>query len=133
MFHIISASFLRCRYKKCFFEYSIRMRALKKVYCARIFVLGRGKKVSDLKRIMISLPDYLLDEVDGIVALEKKNRSEFIREAMKLYIEERKKRYLREQMRIGYQEMASINLALAQESIKSEDEAQVLFEKALGV
>lgn len=89
--------------------------------------------MSDLKRIMISLPDYLLDEVDGIVALEKKNRSEFIREAMKLYIEERKKRYLREQMRIGYQEMASINLALAQESIKSEDEAQVLFEKALGV
>ncbi|MFZ5944423.1 MAG: CopG family ribbon-helix-helix protein [Bacillota bacterium] len=89
--------------------------------------------MSDLKRIMISLPDYLLDEVDGIVALEKKNRSEFIREAMKLYIEERKRRFLREQMRIGYQEMATINLALAQESIINEDEVQVLFDKALGV
>ncbi|KJS20891.1 MAG: hypothetical protein JM58_19485 [Peptococcaceae bacterium BICA1-8] len=96
-------------------------------------MLGRGRIVSDLKRIMISLPDNLLEEVDGIVALEKKNRSEFIREAMKLYIEERKRRYLREQMRIGYLEMASINLALAYEGLNSEDEVQVLFDKALGV
>ena len=35
--------------------------------------------MADLKRIMISLPEYLLEEVDDIVALEKKNRSEFIR------------------------------------------------------
>ena len=28
--------------------------------------------MSDLKRIMISLPDYLLEEVDDIVALEKR-------------------------------------------------------------
>jgi len=89
--------------------------------------------VADLKRIMISLPDNLLEEVDGIVALEKKNRSEFIREAMRLYIEERKKTYLREQMRKGYQEMALINLTLAQEGIKSEEEVQEIFDKALGV
>ncbi|NLW24891.1 MAG: ribbon-helix-helix protein, CopG family [Clostridia bacterium] len=89
--------------------------------------------MSDLKRIMISLPDYLLEEVDGIVALEKKNRSEFIREAMKLYIEEKKRKSLREQMRRGYQEMASINLSLAQEGLANEDEVQDLFDKALGV
>jgi len=82
---------------------------------------------------MISLPDYLLEEVDGIVALEKKNRSEFIREAMKLYIEEKKRKSLREQMRRGYQEMASINLSLAQEGLANEDEVQDLFDKALGV
>lgn len=89
--------------------------------------------MSELKRIMISLPDNLLEEVDDIVALEKKNRSEFIREAMKLYIGERKRRNLREQMRIGYQEMASINLSLAYEGLDSEDEVQILFDKALGV
>lgn len=82
---------------------------------------------------MISLPDNLLEEVDGIVALEKKNRSEFIREAMKLYIGERKRRYLREQMRIGYQEMASINLALAYEGLDCEEEVQALFDQAFGV
>lgn len=89
--------------------------------------------MSDLRRIMISLPDNLLEEVDGIVALEKKNRSEFIREAMKLYIQERKRKNLREQMRIGYQEMASINLSLAYEGLVSEEEVQVLYDKALGV
>lgn len=87
----------------------------------------------DSKKIMISLPNSLLEEVDGIVALEQKNRSELIREAMRLYINEKKRRYLREQMRKGYQEMASINLALAQEGLLSEDEVQELFDKALGV
>lgn len=89
--------------------------------------------MSELKRIMISLPENLLEEVDGIVALERKNRSEFIREAMKLYIQERKRKDLREQMRIGYQEMASINLALAYEGLDCEDEVQVLYDKVLGV
>ncbi|SMB89603.1 transcriptional regulator, CopG family [Desulfonispora thiosulfatigenes DSM 11270] len=89
--------------------------------------------MADLKRIMISLPNSLLEEVDGMVILEKRNRSELIRDAMKLYIGEKKKRYLREQMCKGYQEMASINLSLAQEGLPSEEEVQMLFENALGV
>ena len=52
---------------------------------------------------------------------------------MKLYIEEKKRKSLREQMRRGYQEMASINLSLAQEGLANEDEVQDLFDKALGV
>ena len=35
------------------------------------------------KRIMISLPQNLLNEVDGVVKTEKMTRSGFIREAMK--------------------------------------------------
>jgi len=42
--------------------------------------------LAQLKKILISLPDNLLKEVDSIVAMEKINRSEFVREAMKLYI-----------------------------------------------
>ncbi|ABO51399.1 transcriptional regulator, CopG family [Desulforamulus reducens MI-1] len=68
---------------------------------------------AQIKRIMISLPDSLLEEVDNIVEEERVNRSEFIREAMKLYIAERKRRLLREQMKKGYLEMAKLNLALA--------------------
>ena len=52
--------------------------------------------MAELKKILVSLPDSLLREVDEIVAIEKKNRSEFIREAMKLYIRERHRLEIRE-------------------------------------
>lgn len=77
------------------------------------------------KRIMISLPDYLLQEVDGIVEIENSNRSEFIRQAMKLYLMERKKRFLRESMQRGYMEMAKINLHIASESFQAEEDAGI--------
>ena len=85
--------------------------------------------MAEVKRIMISLPDNLLREVDGIAAAEKLNRSEFIREAMKLYIQERKRRTIREQMKKGYLEMAKINLALAGENFEIEHEVTRLFEE----
>ncbi len=47
--------------------------------------------MAETKRIMVSLPNSLLEEVDFIVSMEKKNRSEFVKEAMKLYIREKKK------------------------------------------
>ncbi|WNQ10414.1 ribbon-helix-helix protein, CopG family [Paenibacillus aurantius] len=75
------------------------------------------------KRIMISLPDNLLQEVDGIVEMENSNRSEFIRQAMKLYLMERKKRHLRESMQRGYMEMAKINLHIASEAFQAEEDA----------
>ncbi len=78
--------------------------------------------VPEVKRIMISLPDTLLTEVDTIVAMEKLNRSEFIREAMKLYMEERKRRIIRDQMKKGYSEMAVINLTIANEHLHIEGE-----------
>lgn len=83
-----------------------------------------------MKRIMISLPDNLLAEMDGIVARERLNRSELIREAMRLYISERKRRQLREQMKQGYLEMAKINLALAVEQYRLEVEAARQYELA---
>jgi len=70
--------------------------------------------VAELKKILISLPDNLLQEVDEIVAIEKKNRSEFIREAMKLYIREKHKMQIRERMKNGYKEMALINAELTE-------------------
>ncbi|MBO8169239.1 MAG: ribbon-helix-helix protein, CopG family [Thermoanaerobacteraceae bacterium] len=84
-----------------------------------------------VKRIMISLPEKLLEEVDDLASMEKRNRSEFIREAMKLYISERKKKTLREQMKKGYQEMADINLALAMENYEVEREVQDYYENKL--
>ncbi|MGF7184280.1 CopG family transcriptional regulator/antitoxin EndoAI [Desulfitispora alkaliphila] len=83
------------------------------------------------KRIMISLPENLLEEVDVIAKSEQCNRSEFIREAMKLYIEEKKRRKMRDEMKKGYQEMAGINLALAGDYMELENEVHRYFEKKL--
>ena len=55
--------------------------------------------MAETKRIMISLPHNLLEEVDDIVASEKRTRSDFIREAMRLYLAEREKQQIREKMR----------------------------------
>ena len=94
-------------------------------------VVTGGAIVPGVKRIMISIPESLLEEVDGLASVEKRNRSEFIREAMKLYISERKRKTLREQMRVGYQEMAEINLSLAMENYEIESEVQNFYDNKL--
>ncbi|MBU8908765.1 antitoxin [Desertibacillus haloalkaliphilus] len=76
------------------------------------------------KRIMISLPQHLLNEVDGIIEQENVNRNEFIYQATKMYLRERKKRQIRETMQQGYMEMAKINLNIASEAFLAEEEAE---------
>lgn len=87
--------------------------------------------MADNKRIMISLPASLLEEVDGITGQDRTNRSQLIREAMRFYLEERKKSRLREEMRRGYLEMAQINLSLAQEAFSYEEEVRIVIESKL--
>ncbi len=91
-------------------------------YCNFLGVLSLART----KRIMISLLHNLLKEVDGVVEMEKRTRSEFIREAMNLYLQERKKKQIRERLQEGYMEMARLNLALANEAIDVENEADRL-------
>lgn len=78
---------------------------------------------------MISLPNQLLKEVDGLVEQDNSNRSEFIRQAMKLYLRERKKRFIREMMKKGYMEMARINLGISHESFLAEEEADCTLDR----
>ncbi|UOF92124.1 ribbon-helix-helix protein, CopG family [Fodinisporobacter ferrooxydans] len=85
--------------------------------------------LSETKRIMISIPNNLLQEVDGIVEMEHSNRSELIRQAMRLYLTERKKRYIRESMQKGYLEMAKINLNIASEAFLAEEEADLTLDR----
>jgi CopG family transcriptional regulator / antitoxin EndoAI len=66
--------------------------------------------------ILVKLPQHLLTELDGFVKQENVNRSEFIYQATKMYLRERKKRQIREAMRRGYMEMAMINLKIASEA-----------------
>jgi CopG family transcriptional regulator/antitoxin EndoAI len=84
--------------------------------------------VAEFKRIMITVPSSLLREVDGVVALEKGSRSEFIREALNRFLEERKRRELRDRMKNGYLEMAKINLELAEEGLPSDGDVEELWQ-----
>jgi len=87
--------------------------------------------VGETKRILVSLPQSLLEEVDVLAAMENRNRSEFIREAMKLYIRERKKAQIRESMKKGYMEMAAINTELAEMGLTAENECFAGYEMKL--
>jgi CopG family transcriptional regulator/antitoxin EndoAI len=94
--------------------------ALEGPFLSERYRIGReafhgGASMATSKRVVISVPDHLLREVDGLVAMARWNRSALIREAVRIYVEERKKRDVREQLMRGYQEMASLNLALAEE------------------
>jgi len=102
-----------------------------------MFVLARcfnklgGAGVAELKRIVVSLPDNLLEKVDYFVALENKNRSELIRDAMKLYIKEMEKLRVREQLKIGYIKMAEVNVKFAEMGICEDFKDFVLYESRL--
>lgn len=84
--------------------------------------------MSRTERIMVSLPENLLQEVDGIVCYEQCSRSELVRKAMRHYIQEKHKQELKYQLEKGYQEMAGINLAIANEALEAENEAYRLIE-----
>lgn len=87
--------------------------------------------MSATRRIMVCLPESLVEEMDGMSGQEKTNRSELMREAIRFYLAEKRKCTLREQMRRGYLEMAQINLELAQEACACEEEAYVTTKRML--
>jgi CopG family transcriptional regulator/antitoxin EndoAI len=89
-------------------------------------------KLAQYKKILISVPDNLLEELDIMVSNEKTNRSMVVREAMSLYIREKQKVELRDKMRRGYEEMAEINLRLAEGCLGADNDQQRIYEERLG-
>lgn len=97
----------------------------------RCMVLSEG-----LQEISVKLPKNLLNEVDGFMKHEKDKNglSEFIYQATKSYLQHKRDEHiqeLRESMRIGYQEMARINLTIASEAFQAEEEAENTLERAV--
>ncbi len=76
--------------------------------------------MAQAKKVMISMPDSLLQEIDLIVRRETGNRSAFIREALILLLEQRRRLERLEVVRIGYEQMGKINLCLAEEGLTEE-------------
>ena len=70
--------------------------------------------MAEVKKILISVPETLLKEVDAQVSCEQVSRSRLIQRAVRLYLSEQKKVRQLQQMKTGYREMADINLELAE-------------------
>lgn len=87
--------------------------------------------MAESRRIIVSLPTSLLKEADTIASLEKMNRSEFVTQAMKLYIREKKRMDKIESMKKGYREMAEINKKLAEMCIEADNQIQKKYEDRL--
>lgn len=81
---------------------------------------------------MISLPGALLQEVDGLAADLQVTRSEFIRQAMSRYLQQRRRLAFQERLKRGYQEMGGLNLALAEEGLALDQESLALIGKRVG-
>jgi len=93
--------------------------------------MGGEAQMAKQRKILISLPDNLLDEADSIAFSEKINRSEFIREAMRLYIHEKKKAEIAERLKKGYEEMAELNLRLSELCLETDNRQLQLYEDML--
>lgn len=63
----------------------------------------------------MAFPEEVLADMDALTVETMTRRSDLIREACLLYIENKKRANLREKMKVGYQEMAEINRLLAEE------------------
>ncbi len=87
--------------------------------------------MSQLKKVLITVPDALLAQVDSLAGRENLNRSELVREAMKMYLQEKKRQSETEQMKKGYQEMANINLSIAELCFDAEEQAFSAYEEKL--
>lgn len=88
--------------------------------------------MAENKKIVVSLPQNLLDEFDEVIKYKsKKNRSQFIREAVILYIREQKKLNMYELMKNGYIEMSELNCEIADLGMECDCQELIKYEAGL--
>lgn len=81
------------------------------------------------RRILVSLPDTLLKQLDAQIQLTSIGRNEFIRQSVEYYILECQRHASQAQVAAGYQAMGALNLSIARET---EDDTDLsAYEKAL--
>jgi len=75
------------------------------------------------RKIVVNVSEKMLAEIDQLGGITSRNRSEVVRDAIKQYLKEQRKRDLHEQMRKGYVEMGDINREIAEECFYGDHEA----------
>lgn len=89
-------------------------------------------KGSEKRRVSVTLPDLLIDEVDNLALSLNWSRSELVAFALKNYLNEKRSIERKEQLKKGYLEMGDINLDIANESLLSDESAYEIYEEFLG-
>lgn len=84
-----------------------------------------------LKKILVSLPEELLEKVDSSAGRVRLNRSEFIRQALSQFLIEKHRMEIRERMKRGYEEMAGINSEWAELGLRHESDDLLAYEAML--
>jgi CopG family transcriptional regulator/antitoxin EndoAI len=87
--------------------------------------------LAQLKKVLITVPPLLLGEADSFAKAEGMNRSQMIREAMRMYIRDRGRASLRKRLENGYRQMASLSRVIAEEFSEADAEALTLYEEKL--
>ena len=88
--------------------------------------------MAEKKKILVSLPTAFLAEIDAHTESENITRSEFVRRAMRFYLDAMKREKLRLQMEQGYKEMGKINLEIAEAFLSADTETMLRYEENLG-
>ncbi|KYH35423.1 antitoxin endoAI [Clostridium tepidiprofundi DSM 19306] len=70
--------------------------------------------MSGKKKLVVNLSEVLYNEFNEALRKDCRKKSEFITEAIILYIEEQKKESFIEQMKKGYNDMARLNLEISE-------------------
>ena len=76
-----------------------------------------------MRRIIVTMPPDLLQQVEEMAAKLNFNRSQFIRRAVEEFLEEQRRRELRELLKEGYLYRAQESLEMAEEFYVAEQEA----------
>ncbi len=87
--------------------------------------------LSRQKKILISLPDALLTDVDNLATSRKIDRSELIREATKSYMDKQKRASTEKSLKEGYIAMGDINIEIAELSLEADNIQQQSYEEKL--
>ena len=76
-----------------------------------------------MRRIIVTMPPDLVQQVEEMASRLDFNRSQFIRRAVEAFMEEQRRRELRELLKEGYLYRAQESLEMAQEFYVAEQEA----------
>lgn len=79
-------------------------------------------QIAPMKKIIITIPLDLLEEAERRAKENNSSRSEFIRESLRAYLDDLKKRELRERLKEGYLVNAERDRQIAEEFAHSDYE-----------
>ncbi len=79
--------------------------------------------MADNKKILLSLPEDLLESLGEMAKTNGVSRTDFIRTLLQEYVLTEREKLLREQLKQGYTEMGKINLDLAEMCFDADAEA----------